>query len=260
MREKQLHKTLHKRGNAIADLTSRIGSEFDMDTIHEFRTTLKKWRALLRAFSVSKQPLTRSFKKLVHISGDLRNSQVLLADKTMDDERLEEFKKWLQALLAEQQNSWRRCFHPRIVKRQLRENVRQDYKKSGKRGIDQFCRKEIHRIQGILCVPSPSHEELHSARKLIKDVEYVSEWAARKYPGGGYAEKLGPLKRIARQAGDFNDRRIALDLLHVYLQEKGPSGLTAGVAAVRQAWDLAVSKKRKTLLNALKRYVHAARP
>jgi CHAD domain-containing protein len=254
MSGKKANKSIHRYEAALSALAAQVTLQFGVDNIHDFRTTVKKLRALLRWLSTVKKPLTNSFTVLYHLSGELRNVQVLLKD-TESEKGLEGFRNWLSVSVTRLEEQWYKIYDRRTIQRLCKKIEWAGYKKGSREMISRFCRKRVNRIRGILFIPSPPDEEMHNARKMLKDMQYVYEWGEKK----GLIDDstaLDTIKRIGKQAGNFNDRRISLLLFTAYLEEEKPEGPSLQAAiAIKEKWTASGERQKKELINALDGFV-----
>jgi CHAD domain-containing protein len=254
MSGEKAHTSIRKYGKRLSVLGTQITLHFDINSIHEFRTTVKKLRALLRWLSPVKKPLTKSFTKMYQVSGELRNAQVLLKDMEEEKEELTGFRSWLTASITRLEGQWYKTCHPSVIRRLRKKIERPGYKKGNPEQLKRFCRKRVNRIEGILYLSSPPDEELHKARKMLKDMQYVYEWSGNEDPG------LETIKRIGKQAGSFNDRRIALLLLTTYMEEERPEGACHQAAMeIKGKWEESREQQKKELIETLTGFVRGAK-
>jgi len=257
MSEKKVNTSIHKYEESLSVSAEQITLRFNIDNVHDFRTSVKKMRALLRWLGSSKRSLTASFTAIYHLSGELRNAQILLKDPATEKEELTGFRHWLSARVTRLEEEWYKKYDPRILRRLRKKIERASYKKANKRTIHQFFRKRVNRLNGILIIPSPPDEDLHDVRKILKDMQYVYAWGEKnelidKGPTGEI------LKEIGHQAGSFNDRRIAIQLLSTYLEEEKPEGpALAALLETKQKWEEAKEQQKKELIATLKGFEKA---
>ena len=94
---------------------------------------------------------------------------------------------------------------------------------------------------------------MHNARKMLKDMQYVYEWSEKK---GVTHDRptLEILKRIGHQAGNFNDKRIAVQQLTVYLEKEAPEDGQA-LAVIKNQWEESREKQKQELIATLDGFV-----
>ena len=257
MSPKKVNTFVHKYEESLSASAAQITLRFDVDKVHDFRTTVKKMRALLRWLGGSKRPLTGSFTEVYHLSGELRNAQILLKDKETEKEELAGFRNWLSATVTRLEEEWYKKYDPRVLRRLCKKIERSGYKKANRRTIHQFFRKRVNRIRGILFLSPPPDEELHDVRKMLKDMQYVYAWGEKKELVNK-GPTLDTLKQVGQQAGSFNDRRIAIQLLTTYLEEEKPEEPSLSVLlATKQKWEEAKEQQKRDLIETLKGFQRA---
>ncbi|HEX9509214.1 MAG TPA: CHAD domain-containing protein [Puia sp.] len=261
----KIHNTIRKQGENLSGLAAQITLRFDADSVHDFRTTTKKLRALSKWLSPVKKPLTKSFTGLYHITGELRNAQVLLTDlETAREDPSERkdlagFRSWLTAFITRQKEEWYKAYDRPVIRRLRKKIKRSGYKKGNEEGLKRFCRKRVNHISGILYIPSPSDEELHNARKMLQDMQYVYEFSGKKGLVDD-APTLETLKRIGKQAGAFNDKRMAVLLLTRYLEEERPEDSCYQAAMeIKGKWDKSRERQKKELIDTLTGFIKGSK-
>src|SRR5882762_11803559 len=135
MSGEKANKSIHKYEEALSSIAAQITLQFDIDCVHDFRTTVKKLRALLRWLSSVKKPLTKSFTEIYHLSGELRNAQVLLKDTEAEKEALEGFRNWLNVSITRLEEQWYKKYDRRIIKRLCKKIEKSGYKKANQETI-----------------------------------------------------------------------------------------------------------------------------
>ncbi|HTI06918.1 MAG TPA: CHAD domain-containing protein [Puia sp.] len=254
MSGKKAHNSTRKYGKRLSTLGGQIALRFDVNCIHDFRTTFKKLRALSRWLSPVKRPLTKSFTEVYHLSGELRNAQVILKDTETQKEELRGFGNWLTTSIPRLEEQWYKIFDPSVARR-LREKIeRWKTEKADQEGLYRFCRKRVNRIRGILYIPSPPDESLHEARKMLKDMQYVYEWSEKKEVTQD-RPTLEILKRIGHQAGIFNDKRIAVLQLIAYLEKETPED-SQTLVMIKSQWEESREKQKQELIATLDGFVN----
>lgn len=192
----------------------QIAVEFNEDAIHDLRTDFKKIRALLRWLGAKKN-VYKPFDRIYDRAGLLRDIQVVnrFVD-VVDSKYPEAFTVWLLHLEIHAMENWYGVNHKKVFK-----------KMGGK--LDKikpvihtraFFSTRVKKIKNIIYSYPISDENMHSVRKMSKDMQYLLLWmdkeAEPNEPSRLFHLKL--LKQIARQIGDYNDRCILLQFLTAY--------------------------------------------
>lgn len=227
--------------------------------IHSFRRITKKLRALLTWLTTGRQPLPKSFKRLYRLAGELRNAQVVLDHIDKDQQELAAFRNWLQLRLQDLTKEWEKVYDENIIRR-LRMQLRSHhYRTADEHKLKQFFRKKVKGIKTIVGSPSPPDGQLHEARKMLQQLQYVYTWSISKGlidPG----PKKELLKELSQQAGNFNDQRMALLLLDEYMQEESDDTLLRSSLRIKEEWEKSKEQLRGSLIHTLKGFVSSSSP
>jgi CHAD domain-containing protein len=244
---------LHK----LKESAGKISPKFNMEDIHHFRTTTKKMRSLLRLNGFENKRLPKKFLNLYHIAGELRNAQVLLVKLAKEGARLPGMFLWLATYIGKRERQWKKHRSAREMEQIDHTIAAADTARPSIQQLRTFFSNHIKEVYAIVSSASPTDEALHTTRKRIKDLVYVRQWCKDAWPEGWNATKkysLLSLKKLGDVAGDYNDARVGMDLLALYLeQEEAIKHIkAAGRFEVRQRKDIANNKK--ILIDALQQY------
>lgn len=237
--------------------SGKVGIHYDEEDIHRFRTTAKKMRSLLRWQEVKPKKLPGSFMKIYHISGDLRNLQLLLVNYNEQKIILPRFMLWLATSIGRLQQDWKSHYQKAIMKK-LRHHLH-PAELAGLSGIklEAFFGERMALLKQMQQLPNPPDEQLHEIRKIIKDLYYTRQWCKKNWTPGFTATskfKIQQLDKLSDLAGDYNDRSMGLLILADYLREEKDS--KAGKAARRVQATLTRQKKslKRELVRAVKNF------
>lgn len=169
---KSLQKILSAHTKKLQKDIALMCAGADEEVIHEFRVGFKKLRALLRLTGKLKMPL--SVKELYNYAGKVRElqllqKQLLLLHATTDlpayysllENRLK------QAIVLLNEKAIKQNKNDLIL---LSDNCPSEI--TGK-AVNFFITKKITALTKILKQPSKTDEQIHSARKLVKDLLYT---------------------------------------------------------------------------------------
>jgi len=235
MLKKTFYDTVISDTKDLVKYTQKTGVKFDPDVIHALRTTLKKVRALLRWQGVNKK-IFIPYKKIYEAAGELRNIQVAKKKLQNVKDIPQHFKKRLLIMLTQFKQDWDTIEYKKPLK-QLQHNIKQLKIKPAKH--KKFIFKRMNAIRHIVQMNFISDTELHDARKMIKDMQYVLEWLkkngrSKKIPT---AISIKELKNIGVQAGEYMDKCILIKLFTAYAQEQTKPALLIGTNAVLTRWN-----------------------
>jgi len=205
-----------KLGN-ITDLSGQIGVDFDKDIIHDFRLHTKTLRSFLRLLRFhtkrTELKMSRRFKRLYHISGAIRDTQIELEKVADSKVILSEYINKLQHILSTQKKEWRKHYDKHIFKKLESKLVNVKYETLHPLILENFFTGKFAIADKISSTKSPTDEQIHQIRKEVKDILYLSGIAEKKWKGAKKQLKVLPvkeLKQIADIVGSYNDKRILM--------------------------------------------------
>ena len=214
----------------------KIISGFEMESIHEFRTEIKKLRAFFRLLNVeindgSHLKVPKKLKTFYGYAGTIRNLQLQL--KTMDAytgnpryPATETYIEYLKRMIEK----WKE--HSIEFKRS-EDNFYNDEKKIiqqlpgklSKASKRKFLQNKMSEL-AYLIKELPDDDVLHSIRKLLKDLLY--NWTFEKQ----YNKLLPPafsceeeIKSFTELLGLFLDKVVGINLLETYCRDCEENGL-----------------------------------
>jgi len=239
MRQKGISGSVNKRIKRIDKLFRKIISGFDMESIHEFRTEIKKLRAFVRLLNVEinegkKLKIPKKMKTFYGYAGTIRNLQLQL-DNIHPYEDIpgyhvtETYIEYLKKIIEKWKGNAIESMGPKDNfdrdKRKIRKRLpKKMHKRSGKR----FLKNKMQEL-GLLINDLPDDDVLHSIRKLLKDLLY--NWTFIKHfsrylpPDFSEEEKI---KSFTELLGIFLDKCISINLLETYCRDCEENGLFTG--------------------------------
>jgi len=254
MHRKKVYRSIRKHARGIRQNVS-VSIFFEEEEIHSFRTHVKKLRALFHWLGDAKKPLSPSFKEIYHISGELRDIQVVL--KNMEERKEDHpfFTAWLRDNAGRLQQLWDDTYDPAVIRRLQTSLERPELKKPTARRLRSFFHKRVGKIESIVYLPAPADDDLHDIRKELKDMYFVYTWGKKN----DCAKKDDPtpdqLKDLGEECGLFNDRRTALGLLAAYIQQEQQPGARQAAEQLQQKWEQERLEHRRELLQRLRSFV-----
>ena len=249
-----LYDQLQKYQKRIFYRGSKIGAQFEIESVHELRTTVKRLRALLRWLAKGKAGLPKFLKNLFRLSGDIRNIQMFLNSLEKETDASLHLKTWLQAHLSFEQNRWHLAYDPGFQNRLRKKMAALRFHRVSAKRMDQFVLLKKKEIKKILDQPRLTDEQLHSIRKKLKDLEYVLDWCSKIKLTGETTPEFPSIKKITIEAGEFNDKRVALDMMRAYQQKEDITG-DEPFQLMMVAWKKEVQRKKRKLIKDLRYFV-----
>ncbi|MCW3091290.1 MAG: hypothetical protein JWP81_2359 [Ferruginibacter sp.] len=221
--KRRIRDSILKYGKSLKKLGSRISPGFDAGDVHAFRTTAKKIKALLHWQKIPKNSPGDSFVKLYHISGDLRNAQLVLINFKESRRQHDGFILWLANYIGQREQEFKEADHKKSFQKLYKKLSKLQVPGSGVKFLRTFFIHTILQLEATVLMPNPTDEELHDLRKNIKDLQYVKQWCKKNWVAGDKATRqisLLHLEKLSDLAGNYNDRRVALSLLTEYLEQE----------------------------------------
>jgi len=254
MHRKKVYRNIRKDGRGIRQTVS-VSTFFDEDDIHSFRTHVKKLRAFFRWLGNEKKALSPSFKEIYHISGELRDIQVLLKNMEEKKEELPAFTAWLHENAGRLQQLWDDTYDPAVIRHLQASLEHPELKKPTPRRLRSFFHRRVGNIESIVFLPAPDDDHLHDIRKELKNLYFVYTWGKEN----DFAEKEDTtpqlLKELGEECGQFNDRRTALALLGAYIQQEQQPEARQAAEKLQQKWEEERLAHKRDLLQRLRDFV-----
>jgi CHAD domain-containing protein len=254
MHRKKVYRHIRKHGRGIRQSVS-VSVFFDEDEVHSFRTHVKKLRAFLHWLGNDKKALSSSFKEIYHISGELRDVQVLLKNMEEKKENAPAFAAWLRENAGRLQQLWDDIYDPAVIRRLQQSIQHPQLKKPTARRLRSFFNKRVEKIESIVYLPAPADDDLHDIRKELKDMYYIYEWGKKNDFANENDTTPHQLKELGEECGQFNDRRIALTLLAAYIQQEQQPEARQAAEKLQQQWEEERQAHRNSLLEKLRNFV-----
>jgi CHAD domain-containing protein len=224
--EKETEHILATIFNKISRLLREIDLACGKKQVHLFRIEIKRLKAILLLLNTGKKKnafikIPRRLKSLYFTTGKIRESQLLQEKLKSSGTTINSLKRFRHQLKSNEKPYKKKLC--RQIKKTGLDNL-------GKKLISQLCRdttlinpsafftERNQMLHSILFSRQPSEEDLHSARKNIKDVLYVNGFL-NQYTSlpAGYKillpKQIKDLENIANQLGLFNDLRILISQL-----------------------------------------------
>ncbi|GAA4470413.1 hypothetical protein GCM10023093_31660 [Nemorincola caseinilytica] len=263
MRRKEIKAIIRKKVKEIAALAEDVDKDLGMEAIHAFRVAVKSLRSFLRLQQMHsgsrKIRIAPRYKRLYDIAGAIREAQLEIAHWEKEDTYLPTYIAYLHHTIAQNKKEWRRYYTKKLFTR-LRKDLDDIKYCPMDTGVPQaFFAKRLAEAYELVSIPAPHAEQLHTARKRIKDVLYVAKTIAKEWPAAH--EHIGdvPLKELDKLAdlvGVLNDERMRLEHLEVFVPHPDQQAETDTIQLLKaKEHKLLTTKKTKavrTLRSSLK--------
>ncbi|HEY6504891.1 MAG TPA: CHAD domain-containing protein [Chitinophagaceae bacterium] len=263
MENRELRHIVHYYFKRLNKNAERMKRDFNEEAIHLFRVDVKKLRAFLRLMRpAAKEPgqlkFPTKFKKLYSLAGKIRDRQLYL-------ERIRQYNK------AGNGRSRNKIY---VLQKEIKElaNKRDDFpaKKEFKETEDKliqqlpvnaedvllknFFQQKLTVISEVVSKGDYKEKELHSIRKSLKDIIYVTRILRDDLkipvPFSWWDEsELKKAENLSHTLGLFNDACIALAFLPPADIKKSGPGEREHLQALRRKWLAEKRKLKKEALN-----------
>jgi CHAD domain-containing protein len=258
--KESLIEVLSTTARSIADEAHTISPNFDQDVIHHFRVQTKKLRALLRLIQTEDPELdirlSKSFKKLYALSGEIRDAQVQLGRATkLCDPPLPDYTVWLAQEMANAETEFNAFYDVKVVRKLAKKLKKLDVPEISSETLQQYFQDHMEETVVLLLKEPLDDEDLHTLRKRVKDLQHVAKVCSEVWPEGaqaiGDSASLKTLEKLTDLAGDYNDQHMALLSLERYMES---AEKTKKAEKVHGQWVAAKDEDRVKLLNAIKEF------
>lgn len=220
MDREKLHDILKHKAKKIERLCEDVFPGFDHDTIHKLRTEVKKLRALMRLVNTGSEEaqlkLPKKFKRLYHIVGAIRDAQLEQKRITGWDISLPLYTGNLSVNIDRQKQEWEKYYSPKITARLIEKIDEYSFEDLTPATLEHFFAKGLEKIKEISSRKTNTNDQIHTMRKLVKDMMYNAKLAKKHWPHG-YEKistfSLEKLDELSTIIGDYNDERIMLEHL-----------------------------------------------
>jgi CHAD domain-containing protein len=251
MKRQDIIPIINKHCKEIRQNIRMMMSGFEEEPVHEFRTGIKKLRALLRLLNAGYNSgltgLTKKIRVYYWYAGSIRNLQLHQNNiNAMNIDKpaayLERVNNQVEAL----QGALRSLHSPANFKK-INSIIRN--RPDGKRRIlvKKFIRQkmdEFKKLMGLL----KNDEDIHSVRKILKDLLYNWKYIRK------YRDMLPPVLSTKKQIsamtvvlGDFCDRSTGIHLIESYIMSTAEPDDKDILQEIRRIWEVEKNELRAKL-------------
>jgi CHAD domain-containing protein len=215
MEQEKVRRIVDEKVEELSALCRKIGKDFDKDAIHDFRVAVKSLRSFLRLTGwAPQQPgptLTRKFKRLYHIAGAIRDTQLEMEVMAAELPLIPQYLNKLHMVLARQKREWEKHYSKKTLNKLQDRLNNHNYGDLKVAVLADFLNQRFAAIDEIGRKPAPTDNQVHTIRKLAKDILYTTKlakknWGAAKHQSEAISRKQ--LNKLVDEIGDYNDQRI----------------------------------------------------
>lgn len=131
--------------------------------------------------------------------------------------------RWLATAIDKEERGWKEIYREKTLLKLRKKLSKVELRKPGTKSLQFFFTKRMHKVQGIVALPSATDDMLHEVRKMLKDMLYIRQWCKKNWPAGFNVTakfSLPQLEKLVDLAGNYNDNRTAMLLIDGYLKEE----------------------------------------
>jgi CHAD domain-containing protein len=224
MKQQKIKKILSEKLDELSGLCKKISPDFDKESIHNFRVAVKTFRSFLRLLRMNGNNdkhliLSKKIKRLYHIAGAIRDAQNELEKLTVKQLALPVYLYNLHQIINRQQNEWRKNYTKKLFHKFKSKVTGLVYQPLPKEALINFINMKMTAIHTLSYIMSPTDNQVHGIRKLVKDILYVSKLTEKNQKQACIRlidTPIEKLEQIADAIGEYNDDRIMLDHISTF--------------------------------------------
>lgn len=238
MKRKRIAVVAGKGFKKINNIFNEIIGRFDVESIHDFRTEMKKLRAFLRLLNFETGDdtlkISKNIKTFYGYAGTIRNLQLQL--KAMTDypagaqyAAIDNYVDYLKKIIGKwEENIMEFAAKKNDLSTGKKKLIKKLPHKLSKSAAKIFLQNKMGELACLL-KELPDDEALHSIRKLFKDISYTWSFVKRynKLLPHDLSDKE-KVKSFTALIGLFLDKRIGIILLETYYKDCEEGGLFFG--------------------------------
>ena len=222
MKQKKIRNVIVKKIDNIKYLCDDIRTGFEQDDIHKFRTTVKALRSFLRLQQMNtgtRMKVTRKFKRLYNIAGEIREAQLELEFLKDIQASIPHYTNHLHQIIWQSKQEWVKTDVKKVMHKLQEKLTGYTYTTLKPETVLAFFNDRMAPINTLVAKEHPASSEIHNARKNIKDILYISKIADKEWKTvSNQAEDLpvAKLDKLATKIGEYNDERIISEHLEAF--------------------------------------------
>jgi CHAD domain-containing protein len=265
MDKETVHGILKHKAKKIERLCENIAPGFDHDTIHQLRVETKKLRAVMRLINTDNEneplKLPKRFKRLYHIVGAIRDAQLEQKRITGWGISLPLYTDNLAVNIDRQKQEWEKYYSKKVTAKLIARIDDYPFTDLNPDILHYFFSKGLEKIAGISSKKVHTNDQIHTMRKLVKDMLYTAKFAEKKWPHG--YEKiavlpLSALNDLSTIIGDYNDARIMLEHLSSFSSNTMTQGEKDTMLHIRTEEMERQHTEKKKVLAQIRKYISKA--
>lgn len=195
----------------------KISPLFEKDTIHKFRTEIKRLKALMSLVNQTtpaRLKLTKKVRNIYRLSGRIRELQLMKEQVQIPQDKAPQLFRYLEEQLRRAKETWDAAYEEVLFDKFLLRTKETDFLPVSITALYKYFDENFKRIRTL--DESSTDEELHAMRKVVKELRYnlsliKEEWTE------GYEQlqhlPIQVLDSLAEMLGTYNDEVTLLSKL-----------------------------------------------
>jgi CHAD domain-containing protein len=239
----------------------KVKKDFKPAAIHDFRVAYKKLRAFLRMEALmvadaSQARFPQAFKNVYLLAGEIRDRQLFIERLSVKKRNENQATRKIQSLkreIEERKNNNDLFFSKKDFD-EMESNITMHLPLVTRIAlVKDFVGQKLEAIQKIALKKEYRDKQLHSVRKSLKDIIYVTaifrEDLRRRVPFTGlYPSDYKKAQQLADSLGSFNDMTIALSFVSPSEIRKADPGERQYLQSLRRQWLMEKRQLKKQVV------------
>ena len=252
MKKDKIEAILKQKTKDLYDLSSKISPYFGVEQIHKFRVEIKRLRSFMHLINTEAERalhIPKKTKKLYEIAGIIREAQIEKLYIKRCKLNCSIYTEHLKLIIDSAKSDWKAQDIEKVILALRKEAANDVPKKLHPQSIIIFFEDKLKKIRAT-AKGNISNEDIHTCRKLIKDMLYNAKLAEKEWEGGYKSIqtfRIPEMDKISDALGKYNDERIILDHIDTYLKKpKNKKDVINNLAKSKQQ-QLAITRKEVIL-------------
>lgn len=258
MRSGKVQKLVASYLEKVEAAACQVNETFDEDAIHKLRVNVKRLRALMRLYWLfrgkAKPGIPAIVRKLYKCAGRIRDLQLVL-QRFGADGLPQVYLRSAEAGLEAAKADWATLYDSPKLTKAVRRLSEHSYKPLPAFIAGEFFKNRMEEIELLSSAEMPDDEELHSIRKLVKDIVYMQRIADEGWSRARLLLAHVPilkLEELADVIGEFNDMVVARQILAGVVVKRAGKANTELKKKLEQHYANSIVDQRPVVLAAIR--------
>jgi len=222
-------------------LTGTISPEFDIETIHKMRTTVKKMRALGDWSDIA---VNKIFRKYYRIAGTIRNVQLLITKIRQNSTGFPiSINEWIESRLHHFKVEWQQKYDQHKIENEYGKLKKLLKRRKRKQHSLKFALNKNEQIHSFRNNRPLNDDQIHSGRKMMKEIDYLNKWENNN------SDEV--IRKLSDATGSFMDTVSELQLLEMYIEQEKDEENRNQAYLLLAKWRQNKENNRIKLLNSI---------